>query len=275
MKTVIFWGAGATASLGIRTTREQSAFIQNLALPDDTPTDERVRKALEGNAHAPWDDALRDLLTILGDGRSMAAVTEVDDREVDAMRRNWTTTDDLRRRIRTLRATYDWPSLKVIVKACPGSISSEGQRRVQERRRVQDQRFIQRHGSSQPKRPRIPCGRHFSHAATGRRRKECFEDAASGNVLHRLACSLRGQEGPTLPPLRIRPCLGPTNAKGGNRAVGRALRIAGILSWRCELRQHELRPNRPLVPNRGQSGFEQESRRATHWESSTQAGSVP
>ena len=124
MKTVVFWGAGATASLGIRTTREQSAFVRDLA--SETPLDERVRKALGGNAHPPWDHALRDLLTILGDGRSVAEATDVDDREIDAMRRNWNTTDDLRRRIRTLRATYDWPSLKVIVKACPGSRSSEG-----------------------------------------------------------------------------------------------------------------------------------------------------
>ena len=124
MKTVVFWGAGATASLGIRTTREQSAFIRDLA--SEPPLDERVRKALGGNAHPPWDHALRDLLTILGDGRSVAKATEVDDREVDAMRRNWTTTDDLPQRIRILRATYDWPSLKVIVKACPGSGSSEG-----------------------------------------------------------------------------------------------------------------------------------------------------
>ena len=127
-KTVVFWGAGATASLGIRTTREQSAFIRHLAQSDGAPLDERVRKALQGEANSPWGDALRDLLTILGDDRSVAEATEVDEREFEIMRRNWMKESDLRRRILHLRATYDWPSLKVIIKACPGSGRSESRR---------------------------------------------------------------------------------------------------------------------------------------------------
>ena len=122
MKTVVFWGAGATKTLGIRTTQEQSAFIDDLA--SEACLDERVRKALGGKVYPPWGHALRDLLTILGDRRGVAEATEVDDCEIDAMRCNWSATDDLRRRIRTLRATYDWPSLKAIVKACPGSRAS-------------------------------------------------------------------------------------------------------------------------------------------------------
>ena len=124
MKTVVFWGAGATASLGIRTTQEQSRFIRDLAL-DETSLDERVRKALRGKDDSPWGAALRDLLTILGDGRSVEDATEVSDREIEAMQRNWNATSDLRRRIFNLRATYDWPSLTVIIKACPGSRRSE------------------------------------------------------------------------------------------------------------------------------------------------------
>ena len=123
MKTVVFWGAGATASLGIRTTQKQSAFIRNLALPDDTLLDERVRKALEGKADS-WCGAFQDLLTILGDGRCVPKATEIDGHEIEAMQRNWERTyseRELRQRILHLRTTYDWLALKEIVKACPGS----------------------------------------------------------------------------------------------------------------------------------------------------------
>ena len=129
MKTVVFWGAGATASLGIRTTLQQSLFVRHLAAPscDDTSLDERVRNAL-GKADSPWARALRDLLTILGDDRPVSEATEVGDREIAAMECNWQEKcpGKLRRRILQLRATYDWLALKEIVKACPGSREPAG-----------------------------------------------------------------------------------------------------------------------------------------------------
>ena len=122
MKTVVFWGAGATASLGIRTTQEQSKFICDLAQPKGDSLEDRVRNALQDKAVAPWDVALRDLLTILGDARSVEKATEVGDGEVEAMQRHWEPTGsaEVRRQILHLRAAYDWPALKEIVKACPG-----------------------------------------------------------------------------------------------------------------------------------------------------------
>lgn len=140
MKTVVFWGAGATASLGIRTTVEQSAFVRNLAPVDEIPLDKRVSKALLREADRPdpddattscWHDALRDLLTILGDSRSVTDATDVDDGELEALQRHWEATSDakLRRRVLHLRATYDWPALKEIIKACPGSRQPTSQER--------------------------------------------------------------------------------------------------------------------------------------------------
>ena len=132
MNTVVFWGAGATASLGFRTTEKQSLFILRLAASSGTTSlEERVRNAL-CKAYSPCAaDALCDLLTILGDCRTIAEATEVGDGEIEAMQRNWKRTcpSKLRRQIRRLRATYDWLALKEIVRACPGSrdhASSEG-----------------------------------------------------------------------------------------------------------------------------------------------------
>ena len=122
MKTVVFWGAGATASLGIRTTQEQSKFIRDLAQPKGDSLEDRVRNALQDKAVAPWDAAFRDLLTILGDARSVEKATEVGDGEVEAMQHHWEPTGptEVRRQILHLRAAYDWPALKEIIKACPG-----------------------------------------------------------------------------------------------------------------------------------------------------------
>lgn len=133
MKTVVFWGAGATAPLGIRTTEEQSAFVRNLVPVDkDVSLDSRVRHALLRKSDQPclddaaifcWHGTLRDLLTILGDGRCVTEATEVNNDELEAMQRHWKPTirSELRRRILTLRATYDWLALTEIIKACPGS----------------------------------------------------------------------------------------------------------------------------------------------------------
>lgn len=132
MKTVVFWGAGATASLGIRTTVEQSAFVQHLAPVKEARLDQRVSNALlckaaqsclNDAAVSCWRDALGDLLTILGDRRSVTDATEVSEGELDAMKRHWTDTAgeaELRQRVLHLRATYDWPALKEIIRACPG-----------------------------------------------------------------------------------------------------------------------------------------------------------
>ena len=129
--TVVFWGAGAMAKLGVRTTDQQTKFIGHLSSdrPDAGQEQKRlpnrVRAALgPGHGDESWASALEDLLTILGDalGQQDASTATITELEFAAMQRHWTATDknDLRNRIVQLRTLYDWPALKAAFKACPG-----------------------------------------------------------------------------------------------------------------------------------------------------------
>ena len=119
--TVIFWGAGATATLGMRLTAQQGKFLHDLATgeKDSLSLSQRVAKAV-GDEVEPWVSALVDLLTILGDGNEErhSHITTTKD-QMDAMRRNWSVgadDDEIQDRILTLRALYDWPALKDVIK---------------------------------------------------------------------------------------------------------------------------------------------------------------
>jgi hypothetical protein len=126
-QNVIFWGAGATAVLGLRTTDKQTQFIKRITGADapDKPLEERIAEALDQSDIEPWHSALLDLITILGDGDdAYDSIQFTDDKQLDAMRRNWRESacdDELRRRILGLRLIYDWPALKSVVRICPGS----------------------------------------------------------------------------------------------------------------------------------------------------------
>ncbi|MCY4012266.1 MAG: hypothetical protein OXG82_06070 [Gammaproteobacteria bacterium] len=127
-RTVVFWGAGATASLGFRVTDDQSRFLRRLApRPDvDRPLRQRVRRAL-GNVPARWKHALHDLLAILGDnGRNADHNTRVDivtTGQLRAMQRSLPGADARwrRARIAQLRTLYDWPALVAAINICPGA----------------------------------------------------------------------------------------------------------------------------------------------------------
>ena len=125
--TVIFWGAGATAALGMRTTSQQATFIYRLAkdqkgLPGKTTLlHRRVIEAL-GEAVASWAPALVDLLSILGDADETHPTGGFAAEPMNAMRRNWrprASEEEVRNRILALRMLYDWPALKEVVKVCP------------------------------------------------------------------------------------------------------------------------------------------------------------
>ena len=131
-KTVVFWGAGATASIGIRTTAQQAQSIRALGVSESDEKNSlqaRVKKALDRNADVRWVKAFTDLLTILGDeqGNDTSPVAATQD-HIDAMRRHWPGRADehtLRQRIGFLRTLYDWPALKAAIAVCPGKDSEE------------------------------------------------------------------------------------------------------------------------------------------------------
>ena len=131
-RTVIFWGAGATASLGIQTTPEQTKALQKLASgqKEQESLTQRIENALEHKVREPWISALGDLLTILGEeGNDENSENEflafpIAPRQMAAMRRNWrrgASDAELRDRIVALRRLYDWPALKAAISVCPGA----------------------------------------------------------------------------------------------------------------------------------------------------------
>lgn len=125
-QNVIFWGAGATAALGIGTTEDQTKFIRRITGPQvkPPPLKERIAEALGQNAAESWGTALFDLITILGDrDENYKSIGNIDDGERESMRRNWPGAHDkeLDGRILYLRILYDWPALKSVVHICPGS----------------------------------------------------------------------------------------------------------------------------------------------------------
>jgi hypothetical protein len=113
MKHLIFWGAGATQSLGIRTTAEQGKFIRSITDAGDSgrPLETRVSEALGPSDTGRWHAALFDLVTILGDdAEAYESIEAIGPEQVEAMRRNWRAGADckeLRKRIMALRLLYD------------------------------------------------------------------------------------------------------------------------------------------------------------------------
>jgi hypothetical protein len=117
--TLIFWGAGATASIGLRTTQQQANSIKSLAGVDERETlTDRVNCVV--STSIDWVTPLIDLLAILGDDSDdMYQITLA---ARDAMSRHWhnSSREALDGRINKLRALFDWSALKEVMRACPG-----------------------------------------------------------------------------------------------------------------------------------------------------------
>lgn len=128
-QNVIFWGAGATAALGMRVTQRQGEFIQHITGAANASRHEKslekcIAEALAPNGTMSWSSALFDLITILGDREeNYDHIGAINDDEREAMRRNWPQANDdndLKNRVMELRLIYDWPALKSVVRICPG-----------------------------------------------------------------------------------------------------------------------------------------------------------
>ena len=151
-KTVVFWGAGATADLGMPRTPQQADFLYKLAPPSTTKDKDRdlcsrVREALkvqtDDNMSEHWIRAFHELLTVLGDDLSTDGdndtkdapfVGHVTQNSIVAMRTNWdagASDDEIRDRIIALRSLYDWPALKDVIGVCPRTERGDGDFRIE------------------------------------------------------------------------------------------------------------------------------------------------
>lgn len=123
--TVIFWGAGATASMGMRTTPQQASFIRHLVGDGKVSTalQDRIEAALGSDITREWHEALHDLIDILGDDAANdKGIHSISRRQREAMRRSMPQESDddaLDGRIMALRLIYDWPALKTAKRICP------------------------------------------------------------------------------------------------------------------------------------------------------------
>ncbi len=136
-ETTIFWGAGATASLGIPTTQQQSEILQKLAdVPnalDDEKTqslDERLEKinSRYDGIFSEIKEDLKNLFIVLGDDLDVK-LGEIKDEHYEAFEKlikNNRLFDipDINKnnaidRIIMLRNDYDWDALKRIAQICP------------------------------------------------------------------------------------------------------------------------------------------------------------
>jgi len=117
--TLIFWGAGATTSVGLRTTQGQSGAIRSLTGANaNVLLADRVIEVL--SAVSAWCGPFTDLLLILGDDTEDIYRVSQDAR--DAMGRHWNDTSPqaIEARVYELRALFDWPALKDVIRASPG-----------------------------------------------------------------------------------------------------------------------------------------------------------
>lgn len=119
-ETAIFWGAGATAALGIRPTSKLSKSLYQLAQKGVSLT-HRVENFI-GYNNSAWIEAVVDLLTILGDPKPTLDVNQSIQRQYQSFNE-----EQRKARLDELKSTYDWNTLYRIIQICPGSNEDEFQ----------------------------------------------------------------------------------------------------------------------------------------------------
>ncbi|MEO3946221.1 hypothetical protein [Gorillibacterium sp. CAU 1737] len=134
-ETAVFWGAGATAQIGMSTTAELAKVISLLANKEETDLSKRVYEATKKYGKK-WGNPIFDLLCILGDpGATDEDITNASNRQFS---------DSQAIRIVELQKTYDWKTLYYIINICPGG--STGNFQLQDLFNIIDMHLQNRQG---------------------------------------------------------------------------------------------------------------------------------
>lgn len=114
-ETAVFWGAGATASLGIKTTGMLGSSFFYLA-EKGKPLEERVETAV-GHNNSEWLLAVKDLLILLGDPEQ-----KLEKDKQRALERQFSKLSSAQqeKRYMELKQSYDWNTLYKVIQICPG-----------------------------------------------------------------------------------------------------------------------------------------------------------
>jgi len=123
-ETTVFWGAGATASLGMPVTAQQGtalAILGGVGLWAAQSLRERVTAA---NFFSGIETELTNLLGVLGDESEshLAEVTPDVDRAAEGLFPSLAA-DRRRQLVVELRRDYDWGCLRQVIRICPGTES--------------------------------------------------------------------------------------------------------------------------------------------------------
>jgi hypothetical protein len=128
---VVFWGAGATQALGFPTTNVQAETLTKLAAGGQALRG-RVERAFD-DEDAAGQERIADLLEILGDMEADAGGPRPDEASWKAaLARQFPRLLDEKRQARglELRQTYDWASLRHLIRTCPRQLVEDGEGRI-------------------------------------------------------------------------------------------------------------------------------------------------
>lgn len=127
-ETLIFWGAGATASFGMPVTIAQAKAIRELVGSDSGEKGKSLKERVRSSGisgHERWNSLLIDLLTVLGDDLSSEKkIGFISDDGRDAMGRHCDERCD--EMVVHLRTLFDWAALKEACRVCPGMDDADG-----------------------------------------------------------------------------------------------------------------------------------------------------
>ena len=277
-RTVIFWGAGATAAAGMRVTGDQASFLRKIVgkpAGKRTPLTQRVRDALYPVIEERSISAFNDLLIILGDhdenDENEDAVFSITEDRIGVMRRNWranASEEDIRRRIVELCTLYDWPALKRVVGVCPATQNSDID--LVDLFNVLDMHIRSGHGFY-VKEGKFLAPQRLLAARNALRMLLC----AMFYVDWRYACNVKRKD------IRLHyefaEALGRRMQRRGQKLADEVgdFDDRKFYMGRRQFRQYELRPYRLVVPIRRQSQLEPESRHAAYRPPGAQVENFP